>query len=72
MRQLVFLFGIFSLLLLTSFCQERKDRTIERNLLTYIITCDGGSLEACQRNCATRYPNVTGENFPQVSSCNSN
>ncbi|MDF3819407.1 hypothetical protein P3G55_05830 [Leptospira sp. 96542] len=59
----------FSLLFLAS-CQKRQDKTVENNLLTYLLTCTGGSLQACQSTCAAQYPNVTGENFPAMDACN--
>jgi len=53
-------------------CQKREDKTIEKNVLTFLIGCTGGSLAACQSSCATTYPTVTGENYPNVSTCNTN
>ncbi|TGN18781.1 hypothetical protein EHS15_11955 [Leptospira idonii] len=45
---------------------------MEKNLLTFLISCNGGSLQACQSQCAAAYPVVTGENFPAVSACQTN
>ncbi|MDZ4727492.1 MAG: hypothetical protein SH817_15145 [Leptospira sp.] len=72
MKALLKLIILSSLVFTFSQCQKREDKTIQRNLLTFVVGCTGGSLSACQANCATTYPDVTGENYPNVSTCNSN
>lgn len=53
-------------------CQKRQDKTLERNLFTFIVSCTGGSLTACNADCAAKYPNITGDNYPTASTCFSN
>ncbi|BDA78287.1 hypothetical protein LPTSP3_g12170 [Leptospira kobayashii] len=65
-------FILLSLVFFSFACKEREDKTIEKNLLLYTLTCNGGSLGACQSQCAAAYPSVTGDNFPSVSTCQSN
>ncbi|TGK54168.1 hypothetical protein EHQ16_18835 [Leptospira kanakyensis] len=50
-------------------CEKRKDNTIKNNILTFLVTCTGGSLDACNSGCAGKYPDVTGDNYPAASAC---
>ncbi|TGL55888.1 hypothetical protein EHQ58_18375 [Leptospira ognonensis] len=63
---------LFSLVLFFSDCQKREDTTIQKNVLTYLIGCNGGSLTACQASCAATYPTLTGDNYPTATTCFSN
>ncbi|WP_208652429.1 hypothetical protein [Leptospira kemamanensis] len=69
----------FFLLIVLSFvvffstsCSERKDTTLQRNLFTFLVSCTGGSLDACNSGCAAQYPDITGPNYTAASTCFSN
>ncbi len=47
------LFFLISSIFLFSNCQSRTDNTREKAFLTYLVTCTGGSVTACQSGCPT-------------------
>lgn len=50
--KLIQLFILLSSIFLFSNCQSRTDNTREKAFLTYLVTCTGGSVTACQNTCA--------------------
>lgn len=57
-------------------CKSRKDETREKAILTYLVACKGGSLSACNSDCApscgiASTDAITPEKLPCVSSCQS-
>ncbi|MCB1157167.1 MAG: hypothetical protein H7A25_07105 [Leptospiraceae bacterium] len=66
---------IFSLFLFSS-CSSRKDDSLEKSIFTFLISCTGGSKEACKNSCAGQCglsaDAVTNTLYPCVQSCHSN
>ncbi|TGL37800.1 hypothetical protein [Leptospira perdikensis] len=69
MNRLFVLVVLCFVMIFSTSCTKREDKTVERNLMTFLLTCTGGSLEACNAGCAAKYPNVTGDNYPAASAC---
>ncbi|PKA26748.1 hypothetical protein [Leptospira meyeri] len=69
MNRLFVLVVLCFVMIFSTSCQKREDKTVERNLMTFLVTCTGGSLEACNAGCAGKYPDVTGDNYPAASAC---
>lgn len=78
MKMIYIPFYLITLILLTLNCSENKSQTkekrIEKVMLTYLINCTGGSLEACKTSCGNSCSvpsggSVTTATLPCVSSC---
>ncbi|WP_232225883.1 hypothetical protein [Leptospira terpstrae] len=69
MNRLFVLVVLCFVMIFSTSCQKREDKTVERNLFTFLLTCTGGSLTACNADCAAKYPDVTGDNYPAASTC---
>lgn len=72
MKRFFLLIVLSFVVFLSTSCQKREDKTLERNLFTFIVSCTGGSLEACNSGCAATYPDITGANYTAASACFSN
>ncbi|MCB1179200.1 MAG: hypothetical protein KDK36_16580 [Leptospiraceae bacterium] len=75
MKALKFL-SIIVFVFFISNCQSREDTTLQKSVLTYLITCTGGSLDACNSNCSStcgiaETDAVTGANLSCMTSCQS-
>lgn len=72
MKRFILLIVLGFVMFLSTSCQKREDKTLERNLFTFIVSCTGGSLDACNSGCAAAYPDITGANYTAASTCFSN
>ncbi|MCT8332979.1 hypothetical protein NUH30_04785 [Leptospira sp. 85282-16] len=69
MNRLLVLVVLCFVMIFSTSCQKREDKTLERNLFTFLISCTGGSLDACNADCAAKYPDITGVNYTSASAC---
>ncbi len=65
-----------SLILLFFHCTKKPDNTKQKAILSYVLTCTGGSLAACNESCVyscglTLDSALTPSNYPCLTSCQS-
>jgi len=80
MKSTVSLIQILAIVALLAYCSENKSQTkekrIEKVMMTYILNCTGGSLDACRTACGSSCGiseggALTASALPCVTSCQS-